>query len=134
MSMVGFPLLLIPLAIYNIIVFLMPGVSFATPLFTLALMSGIAWPVTLSDVLIALGNSGDVSLAHEAERLLDDASPLVRGAAVWALGKLDKLALQKRSYEHEMDESVREEWAAALSLLSSRASAARPGTHTPQQN
>ena len=28
MSMIGFPLLLIPLAICNIIVFLMPGVSF----------------------------------------------------------------------------------------------------------
>jgi hypothetical protein len=55
MSMIGFPLLLIPLAICNIIVFLMPGVAFATPLFTLALMSGVAWPVTLSDVLIALG-------------------------------------------------------------------------------
>src|SRR3954454_11189789 len=55
MSMIGFPLLLIPLAICNIIVFLMPGVSFATPLFTLTLMSGVAWPVTLSDVLIALG-------------------------------------------------------------------------------
>ena len=55
MSMIGFPLLLIPLAICNIIVFLMPGVSFVTPLFTLTLMSGAAWPVTLSDVLIALG-------------------------------------------------------------------------------
>src|SRR4051812_23428628 len=55
MSMIGFPLLLIPLAICNIIVFLMPGVAFATPLFTLALVSGVAWPVTLSDVLIALG-------------------------------------------------------------------------------
>src|ERR1043166_389619 len=55
MSMIGFPLLLIPLAICNIIVFLMPGVAFTTPLFTLALMSGTAWPVTLSDVLIALG-------------------------------------------------------------------------------
>src|SRR5947209_7654980 len=55
MSMIGFPLLLIPLAICNIIVFLMPGVSFAAPLFTLALTSGAAWPVTLSDVLIALG-------------------------------------------------------------------------------
>ena len=53
--MIGFPLLLIPLAICNIIVFLMPGVAFATPLFTLALMSGAAWQVTLSDVLIALG-------------------------------------------------------------------------------
>src|SRR5882757_7720630 len=55
MSMIGFPLLLIPLAICNIIVFLMPGVSFVTPLFTLTLVSGVAWPVTLSDVLIALG-------------------------------------------------------------------------------
>jgi hypothetical protein len=55
MSMIGFPLLLIPLAICNIIVFLMPGVSFVTPLFTLTLPSGVAWPVTLSDVLIALG-------------------------------------------------------------------------------
>src|SRR5207253_6041739 len=44
MSMIGFPLLLIPLAICNIIVFLMPGVAFATPLFTLILMSGVAWP------------------------------------------------------------------------------------------
>jgi hypothetical protein len=55
MSMVGFPLLLIPLAIYNIIVFLMPGLSFAEPLVTLPLMSGAPWPVTLSDVLLALG-------------------------------------------------------------------------------
>ena len=40
------------------------------------------------NVLIAIGNSGDVALAAEAERLLDDASPLVRGAAVWALSQL----------------------------------------------
>jgi epoxyqueuosine reductase len=40
------------------------------------------------NVLIAIGNSGDASLAGEAERLLDDASPLVRGAAVWALSRL----------------------------------------------
>ena len=55
MSMVGFPLLLIPLAIYNIIVFLMPGVSFADPLVTITLMSGVGWPVTLGDMLLALG-------------------------------------------------------------------------------
>jgi hypothetical protein len=55
MSMVGFPLLLIPLAIYNIIVFLMPGVSFAEPILKLTLMSGVEWPVTLSDMLLALG-------------------------------------------------------------------------------
>ena len=55
MSMVGFPLLLIPVAIYNIIVFLMPGVSFAEPVVKLTLMSGTEWPVTLSDMLLALG-------------------------------------------------------------------------------
>ena len=55
MSMVGFPLLLIPLAIYNIIAFLMRDVSFAAPLVTVPLTSGTAWPVTLSDVLLALG-------------------------------------------------------------------------------
>ena len=55
MSMVGFPLLLIPLAIYNILVFLMPGVSLADPLVTLPMMSGALWPVTLNDALLALG-------------------------------------------------------------------------------
>ena len=37
--MVGFPLLLIPLAIYNFVAFLMPDVSFTEPLFKLTLMS-----------------------------------------------------------------------------------------------
>src|ERR1700738_5522505 len=53
--MIGFPLLLIPLAIYNIIAFLMPGVSLTDPLVKLTLMSGTEWPLTLSDVLLALG-------------------------------------------------------------------------------
>jgi hypothetical protein len=53
--MVGFPLLLIPLAIYNIVAFLMPSVSFAEPLFKLTLLSGAEWAVTFSDVLLALG-------------------------------------------------------------------------------
>jgi len=55
MSMVGFPLLLIPLAIYNIIAFLMPSLSFAEPLVRLKLVSGAEWPITLSDVMLALG-------------------------------------------------------------------------------
>jgi hypothetical protein len=55
MSMVGFPLLLIPLAIYNIIVFLMPGVSLSEPVTRLTLVSGAEWPLTLSDMLLALG-------------------------------------------------------------------------------
>jgi hypothetical protein len=53
--MVGFPLLLIPLAVFNIIVFLMPGVSITEPLFRLPLMSATEWPITLSDMLLALG-------------------------------------------------------------------------------
>jgi len=53
--MVGFPLLLVPLAVYNIIVFLMPGVSFTDPLIRLTLLSGEQWQVTLSDILLATG-------------------------------------------------------------------------------
>jgi hypothetical protein len=52
--MVGFPLLLIPPAIYNIIVFLMPEVSFTDPLVKVTLMSGAEWAVSLSDVLLTL--------------------------------------------------------------------------------
>ncbi len=55
MSMVGFPLLLIPLAICNIIVFLMPGVSLTETLVSVPLTSGASWALTLSDVLVALG-------------------------------------------------------------------------------
>jgi len=55
MSMVGFPLLLIPLAIYNIVVLMMPGASFTDPLVRLTLMSGAEWGITLADMLLALG-------------------------------------------------------------------------------
>jgi epoxyqueuosine reductase len=69
----------------------------------------------IRNVLIAVGNSGDVSLAADAERLLDDPSPLVRGAAVWALGKLAPEKLKALSAkQHDADESVRGEWKAAL--------------------
>lgn len=53
MSMVGFPLLLIPLAIYNIFVFLMPGVAFSSPIVSVTLMSGVVWTVTFADALLA---------------------------------------------------------------------------------
>ena len=55
MSMVGFPLLLIPIAIYNIIAFLMPGVSFADRLFKTKLVSGAEWTVAFGDCLVGLG-------------------------------------------------------------------------------
>jgi len=69
------------------------------------------------NVLIAIGNSGDPALAGEAERLLEDAAPLVRGAAVWALARLDPArltALAARRRGGEPDPAVQEEWAAAL--------------------
>ncbi|EJN11391.1 hypothetical protein PMI42_05259 [Bradyrhizobium sp. YR681] len=53
--MVGFPLLLIPLAVYNIIAFLMPSVSFTDVLFKVPMITGEIWPVTLADVMLALG-------------------------------------------------------------------------------
>jgi epoxyqueuosine reductase len=68
------------------------------------------------NVLIAIGNSGDETLAREAERLLDDASPLVRGAAVWALSRLlqrEKFAAVWRRHS-DPDKTVQEEWTAAL--------------------
>src|SRR5438034_4104686 len=70
------------------------------------------------NVLIAIGNSGDAALAPEAERLLADASPLVRGAAVWALGRLlsrERLAsIAAAHHPQERDAAVCDEWAAAL--------------------
>jgi epoxyqueuosine reductase len=49
-----------------------------------------------------------------AERLLNDASPLVRGAAVWALSQLatpdEFAALAKRARVSETDAAVRAEW------------------------
>src|SRR5258707_2765664 len=54
MSMVGFPLLLIPLATYNIIICLMPSVSLAEPVLKLTLVSDADWPITLGDMLLAL--------------------------------------------------------------------------------
>jgi hypothetical protein len=55
MSMIGFPLLLIPLTIVNILVFLMPGVSLTAPVAALPLLSGVSWTFTLGDILLALG-------------------------------------------------------------------------------
>jgi epoxyqueuosine reductase len=69
------------------------------------------------NVLIAIGNSGDPSFMPEAERLLADASPLVRAAAVWALGRLDRDRLADVAPAHRSSETeplVQEEWAAML--------------------
>jgi epoxyqueuosine reductase len=68
----------------------------------------------LRNVLIAAGNSGMPELLADVRRCLDDESPLVRGAAVWAtarLGGQDVVqTLADRYLAHEADESVRTEW------------------------
>ncbi len=69
------------------------------------------------NVLIAIGNSGERALSPQAERLLDDSSPLVRGAAVWALSRLlspnDFCALAAARQGGEDDGLVKEEWSLA---------------------
>jgi epoxyqueuosine reductase len=67
----------------------------------------------LRNVLVAIGNSGAAELAAEAERLLADPEPLVRGAAVWALARLapERLAARRDASVDETDASVRDEWA-----------------------
>ena len=66
------------------------------------------------NVLIAIGNSGEPALAAGAERLLGDASPLVRAMAVWALERLLAPAafgrLRAQHLPHEKDAAVRAEW------------------------
>src|ERR1700721_1321640 len=53
MFALGFPLLLIPFAIYNMIAFLMAGVAWTSPVTTVHMMSGQDWVLTWEDILIA---------------------------------------------------------------------------------
>lgn len=68
----------------------------------------------IRNVLYAIGNSGDATLATEAERLLDDPAPDVRGAAVWALSQLRHPtafeALRTQHCRDEADPDVLAEW------------------------
>ncbi len=86
--MIGFPLLLIPFAIYNIFVFLMPGVAFTAPVTTVPLMSGVQWTPTFGDALLALTAAllmfEVIKAARPGARYLTDhlLSLLASGAAV----------------------------------------------------
>ncbi|MDX5365519.1 MAG: tRNA epoxyqueuosine(34) reductase QueG [Alphaproteobacteria bacterium] len=68
----------------------------------------------LRNVLIAIGNSGVADLRIAVRALVEDASPLVRAAAIWALGELgiddDLRAHAQHALEAEPDEAVCEEW------------------------
>ncbi len=69
------------------------------------------------NVLVAIGNSADPSLLPQVEARLGDASALVRGAAVWALGRLADpdtvIAHAREALPQEVDATVRAEWDAA---------------------
>lgn len=68
----------------------------------------------IRNVLIAIGNSHDPTLAPEAEHLLSDPSALVRAMAVWALARLlaakDFATMRDRHAPKETDDAVRAEW------------------------
>lgn len=68
----------------------------------------------IRNVLIAIGNSGDVTLIPNAERRLADPSPLVRAMAVWALRRLlddgGFGALKLKCFDREDDRQVQREW------------------------
>ena len=71
----------------------------------------------IRNVLIASGNSRDVSLLPAIEMLLSDSSPLVRAMAVWALLQLANeprvARLRNLHMQSESDADVRLEWQAA---------------------
>jgi epoxyqueuosine reductase len=75
----------------------------------------------IRNVLIAAGNSTDPSLAGQVAGLLADASPLVRGAAVWALSRLlpqvEFTARADAALALEGDGGVCEEWQQALANI-----------------
>ena len=54
MYLIGFPLLVIPFAIYNMIVFLTPGVNWTDTITSVHLISGATWSVTAEDMLLGL--------------------------------------------------------------------------------
>jgi epoxyqueuosine reductase len=65
------------------------------------------------NVCIAIGNSGEGALVASLLPLLDDPAPVVRGAAIWALARLDRarFATEKAfRMEPETDPGVLAEW------------------------
>ena len=70
----------------------------------------------LRNVLIAIGNSDDRGLVPAVEARLTDPEPLIRGAAIWALRRLDpdRAAELASAAAAEPDPEVRSEWTAPL--------------------
>lgn len=55
MFLIGFPLLLVPFALFNIVAFLMPGVSWTSVLTSVHMISNGTWTMTAGDMLVMLG-------------------------------------------------------------------------------
>ena len=53
MYLIGFPLLVVPFAIYNMIAFLTPGMNWTDTVATIHLVSGKDWTVTPEEILLA---------------------------------------------------------------------------------
>ena len=53
MYLIGFPLLVIPFAIYNMIAFLTPSLTWTANVATIHLISGQDWTVTPEDIILA---------------------------------------------------------------------------------
>jgi len=65
------------------------------------------------NVAYALGNCSHAEAALPAvDKLLADSSPLVRGAAVWALSRLDRAQFERRRAVGENDSEIQAEWSA----------------------
>lgn len=67
------------------------------------------------NVLIAIGNSNQPSMLNHVLPRLDDAEPLIRGAAIWALMRLDPARFETERAERaqrEADADVLVEWQA----------------------
>jgi hypothetical protein len=53
MFLLGVPLLIFPFTIYNIVAFLLPGISWTDVLLPLRMKSGAEWAITYGDAIVA---------------------------------------------------------------------------------
>ncbi|MFZ5707221.1 MAG: tRNA epoxyqueuosine(34) reductase QueG [Pseudomonadota bacterium] len=77
----------------------------------------------MRNALIAAGNGASPHLAKPVARLLDDPAAEVRGAAIWALARIDPDAVaaeanRRRGYEN--DQQVQTEWDVAIAKATER--------------
>jgi epoxyqueuosine reductase len=67
----------------------------------------------IRNVLIAAGNSGSIAMLDSILPHLEDPDPVVRGAAIWAIGRLDPekaKEMSRSALSQEKDASVIAEW------------------------